>query len=644
VNHENDTPTIEARKPYRRLLLVSPPMAPMGAEFMMEDVPLRLEYLAAYVRPHVDDIEVLDLASGSQDLDSTLRRFAPDLVGISVNYISTQLSAFVVAAAAKRAGADVVVGGYHATAIADQFAVSPDIDLVVRGEGEQTLLEIVEGRPREQILGLTYLANGVIRRNEDRPLIEDLDTLPFPERHLRKRKYRLPFADLESDSQTEYDMIITSRGCWGKCTFCTEPIMSHGTQRYRSPGKIVEEIEEIVALHRGKRLRLHIADPNFGGNTRALDALCDALIVYRARCATDIHFFVSVRTSTIANHPHLARKMVDAGMDYMFVGMESPRKEDLKAVSKGAEGREKQERAARYLKENGVAVMSCFLLGLPGQTEESALGLVDYAKELELTDCYFSVMTPLPGSKLYDEALANGTLVEKDCTKYRLYDMVIEHDVISRAKMRELCVRCNAKWYDDLMLRQEHRRWMADGTRKRRLYDFAGKFKVLVGFFSFIGSDASNEFGDMDPALFVKDMPNPGLRRFTEENKIHNFLEMRRFLAIVGRQKIQVSLETESRPVVSWVMKTRPGSVEYLDAITGRADDTTLSINIAIDRALTPVGVLRRILADNRNLKSRVALARLAAAACNEVAAGYVSKAREGLRSRAAAAAGGTGR
>lgn len=610
----------------------------MGAEFMMEDVPLRLEYLAAFVRAHVEAVEVLDLTRSSRDLEPTLRRFAPDLVGISVNYISTQKSALVVAAAARRQGADVVVGGYHATAISDVLAASPDIDLVVRGEGEQTLLEIVEGRPREQILGISYIENGTIRRNGDRPLIEDLDSLPFPERHLRTRKYRLPFADLESDSETEYDMIITSRGCWGKCTFCTEPIMSHGTQRYRRPEKIVEEIEEIVALHGGKRLRLHIADPNFGGSPKALEALCDALIAYRARCTMDIHFFVSVRTSTIANHPLLARKMVDAGMDYIFVGMESPRREDLKAVSKGAEGREKQERAARFLRENGVAVMSCFLLGLPGQTEADALGLVEYAKELELTDCYFSVMTPLPGSKLYDEALASGRLVEKDYTKYRLYDLVFEHDTLTRAKVRELCVRCNAKWYDDLMLRQEHRRWMSDGVRKRRLYDFAGKFKVLVGFFSFIGSDASNEFADMAPALFVKDMPNPWLRRFTEENKIHNFLEMRRFLSIVGRQKIQVSLETESKPVVSWVMKTRSGGVEYLDAITGRADDTTISINIPIDQTLTPVGVLRRILADNRDLKSRVALARLAAAACNEVAAGWAGKAREALRSRAATA------
>ena len=621
-------------RPFRRILLVNPPMAAIGAEFMMEDVPLRLEYLAAYVRGHVAQIEVLDLANGSGSLEATLRWFDPDLVGISINYVSTHRNGVALAGLARRHGARVVVGGYQATAMVEDLAANPDIDYVVRGEGEETFLELIQGRPVDGIKGLSYSRGGVVVHNEDRPLIADLDSLPFPERTRRNRKYRLPFTDLDSNAATDYEMIITSRGCWGRCTFCTEPIMSHGKQRYRRPEKIIEELEEIVRLHKGKRLRVHIADPNFGGNPRIAEELCDRLIEYRAQRGVDLNFFVSVRTTTIANNRRLAMKMIQAGIDYLFVGMESPRNQDLKAVCKGAESQEKQERAARYLREAGAEIMSCFLIGLPGQTTADVLDLVAYAKKLELADCYFSVMTPFPGSKLYDEAVAKGLLLEKDCTKYRLYDTVMKHDTLTRGQVREMCVRANAKWYDDLMLRQEHRRWLANGGRKRRLYDFARKFTVLVNFFAFIGSGADKEFAEVDPALFVQDMPNPGLRAFTAEHGMHRFLEMGRFLRILGAQRIRVTLQAKAKNVVSWVAKTTPTTVEYVDAVHGApAERPTIAINVSMDPgALTGARFLQRVLADNAGLRGRVNLLRLAAAAGSEVVASYAARAVEALR------------
>jgi radical SAM superfamily enzyme YgiQ (UPF0313 family) len=619
---------------YRRVLLVNPPQEAIGAEFMMEDVPLRLEYLAAYVRRHVDRVEILDLSNEPRSLARVLRRLRPDLVGISINYLSTHQNGIRLAEEAKRYGATVVVGGYQATALAEEFAAHPAIDFVVRGEGEVTLLEILQGKPPATILGVTYGRDGVVHANRDRPLIADLDSLPVPERRRRTRSYKLPFADLESDVSTAYDMIITSRGCWGRCTFCTEPMMSHGKQRYRRPEKVVEELEEIIRLHRGKRLRVHIADPNFGGNPRITEQLCDRLIELRARCRTDLHFFVSVRTSTIANNQRLAAKMVRAGIDYVFVGMESPRAQDLKIVAKGGETREKQERAAKYLRQNGVAVMSCFLLGLPGQTEADLLGLVDYAKRLELADCYFAVVTPLPGSRLFAEALARDQLVEKDCTKFKLWDLVIKHDVLSRDTVRELCIRCNAKWYDDLMLVPEHRRWRDGGRKKRRLYDFAAKFKLLVGFFSLIGTDSDGRFAAVDAGLFVKDMPNPLLREFTTQNRVHDFIELRRFLRILGEQEIHVTLHSRGRPVVSWVARTTPTTIEYLDAVPGApAHQPSMAINLSLDRrALAPRAVLRRILADNPDARSRLNLLRLLVAAGSEVAALHADRAVEAVR------------
>src|SRR5437773_5247593 len=107
-------------------IVSQPPMTSIGAEFMMEDVPLRLEYLAAYVRADVDLVEVLDLANGTGKMRAALKRFKPDLVGISINYISTHRNGLALARLAKAAGIPVVVGGYQATAMATQFAEHPD--------------------------------------------------------------------------------------------------------------------------------------------------------------------------------------------------------------------------------------------------------------------------------------------------------------------------------------------------------------------------------------------------------------------------------------------------------------------------------------------------------------------------------------
>jgi len=624
---------------YRRVLLVNPPQETIGGEFMMDDIPLRLEYIAASIRKHVEFVEVLDLTRERRPLSRFLPKARPDLVGFTINYMSSHVNALKLARVAKQFGADTVVGGYQATALADEFAAHPDVDYVVRGEGEQTALELVRGVvPVEAILGLSYSRNGRVVHNEARPLIEDLDSLPFPERHLRKAPYELLFTDLEGGASTGYDMIITSRGCWGRCKFCAEPMMSGGRQRYRRPEKVIEEVEEIVRFHgRKRRIRLVIADPNFGGRPKVAEEICDRLIAYRKRCPIEIRLFTTVRTSTVSNNPTLVRKMARAGVDYVFVGMESPNTQELKAMGKRGESQEKQEKAVRLLHENGISIMSCFLLGLPNQTEKDVWDTFDYARRLNLKDGYFSVMCPLPGSVLYREALEENRLLETDSTRYKLFDMLLKHDHMTSAKVSELCVRTNARWFNDLFLTQEHRRWAANGEKKKKLFDYAVKFNVLVGFFTAFGSTVNDMYADIDPSNFVRDLPNPELRKFTEETGMHRYIEMGRFLKILGSQKIQVSVDPGSsgRDVVSWVVKTNPGRVEYVDAIRGREAHNTISINLSMAvGSLTPSTILGRILRDNADLRSRINLARLTAAVGSEVVAGYSERAFEAARGR----------
>lgn len=635
VPAHHDLASISRRRtPFRRILLVNPPMESIGAEFMMEDVPLRLEYLASYVRDVVDVADVLDIATSPRDFKAAVRKVKPDLVGISINYISTQNNGLAIARMAHALGIPTVIGGYQATAMVSHLAQDPAVDYVVRSEGEVTFRELVMGNPIDSIRGLTFRVHGKVESNAERPLIQDLDSIPLPNRSRRDRKYKLPWADLDSNVSTAYDMILTSRGCWGRCTFCTENMMTSATQRYRKPAKVIEELDEILKLHEGKRLRVYIADPNFAGKRRITEELYDRMIEWRRSCGADVHFFVNLRASAAGSSRELTRKMVSAGIDYVFIGMESPSNQDLKTISKGGETKERQETAAQYLREEGAEIMSNFLIGLPSQTPEDILATVDYAKRLEIADCYFGVMTPLPGSKLYDEAAEKGLLLHTDVTRYRMYDPVMKHPHMSRAKIREMCVRANSKWYDDLMLPAERRRALANG-RKRKLYDFAGKFGLLAKFFVFLGSGASTEFSEIDPRFMVIDMPNPKLRAFTEAHPINEFIEMRRFLRILGKQCIRVTMETQGQPLVSWVAKTTPDKYEYIDAVHGVPDvEPSIQLNMSLDPgALAGTRFLRRILDDNPSLGARVNLLRLAAAAGSEVAAAFTDKAVEAVRS-----------
>jgi hypothetical protein len=413
--------------------------------------------------------------------------------------------------------------------------------------------------------------------------------------------------------------------------------MTDGTQRYRRPEKVIEELNEIVKLHPGKRLRIHIADPNFAGKRRITEELYERMAEWRKGIDADVRFFCSLRPSAISESRELTQKMFDAGIDYLFVGMESPNNVELKRVLKGGETRERQEVAAKYLRELGAEIMSNFLIGLPDQTPEDVLGLVEYAKGLGLADCYFSVVTPLPGSVLYNEAVEKGILLETDYTKYRLYDTVMKHPIMTRQQIREMCVRANAKWYDDLMLPAERRRSMANG-HKRKLYDFAGKFTVLVNFFSMLGSGANQEFAELEPDVMVKDMPNPALREFTEKHPVHTFIDMERFLRVLGPQRIQVTMQSKGRDIVSWVAETTSEGVKFIDAIHGApTEPATVRVNVAMDPgSLTPLKFVRNILADNASLESRIGLARIVAAAGSEVAAAYRDRTVERVKTGAA--------
>ncbi|MDG6220607.1 MAG: radical SAM protein, partial [Candidatus Thermoplasmatota archaeon] len=272
------TPQEHVHNPFRRVLLVKP-SGRHGLSFAFDIIPTGLEYIAAYIEDVVEEVNIIDLEMESKPVRQTAEGFfdklKPDLVGISMS-ATEHTEGLEIAKWAKERGAMTVLGGYHPTAIPDELLSHPQVDFIVRGEGEKTMRELILQGSAVGVKGVSYRDGNKIVHNPEREFIDNLDDLPFPARHLRRHRYHLT---LQRDR--EHDVLTTSRGCWGRCNFCCEPSMSGSHQRYRSPENVLAEILEIVKFHGGKPLSIEITDPHFMGKPPLVERLCDLLAPHK---------------------------------------------------------------------------------------------------------------------------------------------------------------------------------------------------------------------------------------------------------------------------------------------------------------------------------------------------------------------------
>ena len=274
------------------------PSGKKGLSFAFDLIPLGLEYIAAYIEPFVDTVRIVDLDKERESLPYFIDLYRPDLVGITMS-ATDHRRGLRLAEIAKERGIATIVGGYHPTSVPGLMLSYPQVDMVVRGEGEVTMKELVERGSPEDILGISYNNGGRIVHIDARPPIKDLDLLPFPARHLRRHQY---FA---MDRSKEQDVILMSRGCRGQCTFCCEPCMSKGHVRFRSPENVMEEILEMVRYHRGEPFDCIFADPDFMSDPQRVERLCDLMKEH----VLDVAFTAVVRADARAKYPDVVRKM-----------------------------------------------------------------------------------------------------------------------------------------------------------------------------------------------------------------------------------------------------------------------------------------------------------------------------------------------
>jgi len=556
---------------FSKILLVMP-SGRHGLGYSLDFIPIGLEYLAAYIEEQVSEVNIIDLKMEHRPIDFFLRRFKPDLVGISM--CATEHSVgLAIAKKAKHLGMATAVGNYHPTGLFHYFASHPDIDFVIRGEGEETFLELICKGHAQGVQGVSYMNKNEVIHNADRPFLKDLDLIPFPARHLRKHRY-----STKIDKRIRRDTLTLSRGCFGQCTFCCEPFMNKSIQRYRSSENILKEIIEVYELHGQRSLSLQLTDPDILGSAEIIEELCDRLIPLKLNLEISCH----IRADNVVAFPDVVGKMVRAGFATFEMGIESPNQRDLSSTKKGM-GVSVHKKACRILREHGAHPLGTFVVGLPEQKEEDILSFPEYGREIGLSKAAFGIATPFPGTEFYSELDEKGLIFEKDWNKFDEMHSVFDCKHLSDKRVEYLASRCVSKfWTIDKLLDIENLERKRTG-KKISLSEFGKHIKLLMEMGHAALFQIQNKQFLSHILEFVAEAPDKSIEEKTRALKIHEQIDMDRFLKILGDQIIEITVDYKTQPLTSWILKLKNHAVDCIQVIRGEATGATLHFRFDLE-------------------------------------------------------------
>jgi radical SAM superfamily enzyme YgiQ (UPF0313 family) len=377
--------------------------------------PITLAYLAAALEAAGIEVEVYDDVVHHGDrasLEAKLRASRPDVVGISV--VTGTVGGATRAASIVRAAAPeikIVMGNIHADLYAAEFLRSGLADFVVHEEGEVTLVELVRELAKaspslEKIDGISFQKGGEVFRNKTRPFIDDLDALPFPAWHLFPlEKYRIfSFARVKEPGT----LILGSRGCPFKCTFCSLIVNEGNRRRKRSVKSIADECEWLYDKFGYKQASF--IDPIFPFYKQ--EGLDFAQEMIRRGLHKKMVWITETRVDLVSYELLVA--MREGGLRRVMFGFETGSQEQLKKIRKGAKV-DRGVEAARAAKQAGVSVVGFFMIGIPGSTRADIECTIEYAsRALDIDFAKFTVFVPYPGTADYENLRKAGAMEEPE--------------------------------------------------------------------------------------------------------------------------------------------------------------------------------------------------------------------------------------
>jgi anaerobic magnesium-protoporphyrin IX monomethyl ester cyclase len=418
-----------------RILLVNPPVGFSYYNIGLRRPPLSLAYLAS-VLIDKHDVSIVDFSTG-KDKWKRYRYNDFDVVGISADTVRFPIS-LRIARRAREQGATIVMGGPHVSFRDTEALSSGLVDYVVRNEGEYSFRSLIDylcdDATLDSVRGVSYLdSSGTVVRAPDAPFITDLDSLPFPSRellhlmHYNERMNGRPMTTL-----------ITSRGCPFNCNFCASSEFFGIRWRTRSVDNIMAEIELLYKEY-GYRALCFVED-NFTMDTERAIELSERI---RAK-NWDLIWEAWSRVDTIVKHPEMISTMARSGFKWTFVGFESGSQEVLDGYGKKT-NTDDAFRAMEILDRNGVQATGAFILGAVNDTERTINETIRFAKALNPRKVQFSILTPYPGTRLYERV--KDRLLSPDWDKFTALDPVIELDNLSPRQLHGLLLKAYTSFY-----------------------------------------------------------------------------------------------------------------------------------------------------------------------------------------------------
>jgi len=395
--------------------------------------PTGLEYIAAALQPHVEQVTLIDMRlPGAMRNPDRLKKFIAeqiDLLCISINW-EYQFREVCELVNSLPKEVFTVVGGKQATdCLEEVFEACPGVDVVVRGEGEEAIADIANGLAWEKIAGISYRNGLSLMHNPNRPL-QKVDAYRFPDRTLRSQKYHFNIGGFALRGE-EFDIILTSRGCPHNCKFCTFSLSPWGQKRKYSARSIESVMEEIRQISAGIIL---IADEDFFVNPQRAKKICEQLLAEGIKK----RFLVQARIE-IFKHPDILEIAAKAGIKLFLLGIESPTDRILDQLNKGFDTATVRK-AFETFRKFPFYYHGYFIYGNLSETDEEMMQIPVFAKELGLDSITYQKLRIEKYSPLKE-------LAESTPGYYIGDDHILYREGVGRPGLKRIAAAITRKFY-----------------------------------------------------------------------------------------------------------------------------------------------------------------------------------------------------
>ncbi len=410
--------------------------------------PLGIGYIAAYLRKYGNhDVRMYEPEAqrlNHADIARIIKTFAPDVIGLTCTTPNFARAVELARICKINSGAKVVLGGVHASAMPEFIMEKyPDlIDCVVVGEGEITMLELVNAYQAssgvETIKGTVYAKAGEVIRNENRPFIENLDSIPFPARDLIPQAFFTP--NLHNARYRNCATILTSRGCPFNCSFCASRLVSGRKYRTHSVEYILKEMEMLKKNYKIRQLL--ITDDTFTIDRNRLEEICRGMIDRRLRLA----WFCFGQVGTV--NRELLKLMKKAGCYSIGFGVESSDETTLKKMGKPILPVKAKE-TIKIANSLGLKTQAFYIIGSPGETKEQINKTVKFSREVGSTLAFYNMLVPFPGTRDFDYFFSETPLEDIDWEKFVAIGehCVVKNAGISAKEIEHIIGKANLSYY-----------------------------------------------------------------------------------------------------------------------------------------------------------------------------------------------------